>query len=205
MFVLKVLFIFFVISSAAGEEKSGWGISGSYGTGSFDFTTKRYLQPEREASGTIRKIGAAFVYDSSFHKYGKLGYRLSFGLERMELESGDLGGTEFLYGFNTDVLLKLGLINPGSLRFWTGPEIRFGFAQGSGGEFARYAASLVLGIGGVLGADIQVRENYIVSLTAGAGKEVYSPGARDSRNTTLKGDTALLYLSAALIVEIAGP
>ena len=126
--------------------------------------------------------------------------RLYFGLERSQIDTDDGAVSEPVFFLTTNALLGIGLINLSFLRLWAGPELLNGMSQGGGGGFARYASSLVLGIGGAAGVTINVYRNHDISLSAGVRKEILSAGGA-GLNTTLKGETGYAGFTAAWIVR----
>ncbi|HWR96840.1 MAG TPA: hypothetical protein VN317_00305, partial [Candidatus Methanoperedens sp.] len=135
-----------------------------------------------------RHTGGGVVFDASTPRH-PLGYRLSLGWERIVNDPAGAEPGLTMQGLVVDQDLTVNLLNsPGQLRLWAGPELRLGFLKGSpdgvpGGD----QDFLAIGIGPVLGLDIDVGPALLVSWKLGYLVTSYS-GDRgstfDSRDDT---------------------
>lgn len=192
-----------VLMIASSLKAAEWGVAGTFSAGNFNFTSKPYLLPEREASGTMKKAGAALLLDSGPLGDSLFSTRLSIGFEKASLDSDDFSGSESFYCFNTDIALGIGLVTRPSFRFWIGPDLRMGLADGSGDDFTRDALARVIGFGAVVSADIRMGDNYGLSLSAGARSERYISGSQYGATNDLNGNTAYVYFMAGFLLRIA--
>jgi hypothetical protein len=199
VFILTLSFL--TLDSAS--NAAYWGVAGSFGTGNFHFTSKPYLFPEREASGNIEKIGVALVIESYPARDESFNTRLSFNLEKANLNSDEFIGSESLNCFNTDIALGVGLVTLPAFRIWLGPELRLGLANGSGDDFTKDTFARVVGFGALLGTNIHLGDNLDISLAAGARNEIYKSGSQFGADTTLEGNASYAYFMITLLFRIA--
>ncbi len=190
-----------VVLTGAPATAEEWGLSGTIGTGNFDLTSKPYLLPRTEASGTMKRAGAALVMVSDPFAESWMAARFSLGFEKVALDSGGFTRGESYTIFSADVALKILLGVQPAFRFWLGPELRLGLVNGSGGEFTRNASSDVVGLGAMLGADLYPGEQFGVSLAAGARAEKYTSRSQYPETRIIKGGARYVFFMTTLMVN----
>lgn len=178
------------------------GVAGTHGIGSFDFTSKPYLLPEKKASGTIRKTGAALILDSGPLENERLNLRLSIGYERADLDARETDKTESFDCFNTDIALGIGMVSFSRFKLWLGPDLRLGLARGSGPDFTDDVLARVVGFGAQAGADYSPCEDLRLAVSVGVRHEVYRSGGQVGADNSLSGSASYGYVSLAVLYMV---
>jgi len=157
------LFIFVVTSFSAPQKAIGFGLGLTSAVGNGNFKEKHYVSKGFLDSGahfettnnseTRESIG--FVYDSTIVQDDLFNYRWSLSYLLMQLgsasEYGNVSGISMEHGFG------IGLIREKTFRVWVGPEANLAILD----KF------LIVGVGPVVGVNIDVGDDYAVGLKGG--------------------------------------
>lgn len=175
-----------LIMSAGLVHAAGWGLYGLGGTGTFNIDLDFDSGQKAKAKGDALKLGLGFAYDTNVARDELINYRLNIGFENYDMSVDNSSSSESMRAFNIDNTVGFRIINNKTLRFWAGPEVRLGYMKGSGNGFTDDAESIVYGIGGALGVNMQLSQEYAIAFTTGVRNEWYN-GTFDS-GAGIKGD-----------------
>jgi hypothetical protein len=192
-----VIIVFAVLAIASALDAAEWGVAGTFGSGSFDFSSKKYLFPKEDASGSMKKAGAEIFVASDIPGGERLGARFSLGYEKAWLDSGTFADSESFNCFNADLTIKIGLAEGPSFRFWLGPELGLGLIDGDGTEFTRSASAKTIRFGGLLAVDLLLGARYGLSLAAGVRVETYKSDSQFGTERALSGSARYAYFMAS--------
>jgi hypothetical protein len=155
------LFILLVALFWAPQKAIGFGLGLSSSVGSGTLKEKRYVSKSffdshyeiTNNSETRESVG--FVYDSNLVQDDLFNYRLSLSYLLMQLGSASEHGN--MNGISVEHDLGIGLIRNKSFRLWIGPEL----------SIAVLDRTLIVGAGPVVGANIDMGNDYVISLKGG--------------------------------------
>lgn len=203
-YLFLVALLFALLTLPADAIASGWGLTGYYGAGDFNLTAKPYLQPGVKASGEIEKSGFGIVYDSNLAREETFGGRFSVVVENSTLKSDDFEGSETLSGISFQGMLTIALYSSPNFKFWLGPELTFGGAEGSG-RFTKDASPVIIGFGAALGSNVHLGDSATLSLAFGVRAENYNEGNNQfGAEKALKGDSSYVYSAVTLFYRTEG-
>ena len=179
VFVLTAL----LILPALRAHSAGWGFYGTAGGGNFGLDLNFDSGGKKTEKGDAMKFGLGFSYDSNVAKDELLNYRLNVGWENVDLNVNHSSRSESYNSLNVDNTLGFGLFSNQSMRFWMGPELRLGYFKGSGNGFMDDARSFIWGLGGAVGLNMHLSQDYDLAFTTGVRWENYLNGVFDSHPT----------------------
>lgn len=187
--------------SALPAHASGLGAYATIATGNFDFQADINGGGTDDVDGSQTALGLGLVFDSNCAKSSLINYRLNAGYESVNLNPKDSSEDESFGYVGLDNTLGFGIYTNEQMRLWLGPQIRVGYAWGSGDGMTDESSAIVYGLGAALGLNYHLGMDYDVSFVAGMRNDWYNGDftAGDGTKGDFDGSATYGYFNVSLL------
>ncbi len=184
--------------------------------GAFDFELKPNLAPNIDGDADVFYGGVGFTLDTAVSGDAVFSYRLNAGFELAGADIDyDLGGSDDLglFGLVIDNDFGFRVYGNEKVRLWVGPTVRLGLF---GGEFDDDADlfdanddevdlwAVAFGVGPILGANINLNNRFVLSISGGVRADFYSGEAEDDFDNDIDfdADGPTLFVRVGFLVRL---
>lgn len=180
---------------------SGFGAYADVGAGNFSFTVSPDGGEDETVDGSASSLGLGIVYDSNCAGSGLLNYRLNAGYQAVTVNPDDWSEDESFGFIGIDNTLGFGLVTNETMRLWIGPQVRVGYAWGTGDALTDDATAVVYGIGAAVGLNYHLGQDYDISFMAGARNDWYTGdfSAPDTTDGNFDGTATYGYFNVSFL------
>lgn len=200
------------------KPHSGVGLGAylSLTPGAFGFTLEPDSSSDIDGDGDLLLAGGGFALDTAVSGDAIFGYRLNLGFQFGGADIDyDIGGSDDLglVGVVLDHDFGFRLFGNESVRLWLGPTLRVGALIGEFDDDADLfdddddqvdLAALAIGVGPVLGANINLGKRFALSFSGGVRADFYAGKAEDDFDNDIDFVAAgpTFFVRAAFLVRL---
>ncbi len=204
--VLCVCFAAALVLGTSDAGAAGFGIYGSAGSGTGDWTRNEGSLTEYDFKANAGHQGVGFMFDTAVARDSFFNYQLNLGYDKFTNKAIITGNKLDLGGLLISNSFGFGIVRTGNLRVWMGPEIRLAWPTGSkaGYDYEMFGG----GIGPVIGMNFNFPGTFTVAVKVGYQFMNYTGNADSTAPGVLSVDydakERLLYMNIGFMFRSTG-
>jgi len=190
---------------ASGASAAGFGVYGSLGSGSADWTVDDWMSVPTTFKTDSEHEGAGFVLDTAVAKDSFFNYQLNLGYDKFtNKKTTDGAKVTDLAGLMISNSFGFGIVRTSGFRLWMGPEIRLAWPTGS--EAGIDVDLFGIGIGPVVGMNFNLPGTVTFQVKAGYQLMSYTGEMYSYSNgyTDYDIDEKLIYVNLGILFRSSG-
>ena len=191
-----------VCLGASSASAAGFGVYGSLGSGSADWTLDDWSSsPNITFDTDSGHQGAGFVLDTAVAKDSFFNYQLNMGYDKFTNKRVGSGEKFELSGLMISNAFGFGIVRTPGFRMWMGPEIRLAWPNGSkdGVDYDFFG----IGVGPVLGMNFNLPGTVTFAVKAGYQFMNYT-GEANASSADYDINEKMIYVNIGILFRSSG-